>query len=285
MLKSYLCLLLICLRWTFSTQAQELTKKQIRQNRPSYVLIGTGLDVGSFLDLATSPLTYRGVNLNLHLGRLKQDTAREGQFGFSYFGGVYVGGIGNNYSSSIANSIYLSYKRLYQLPLNISKYTNVKVGGEINTLSNFRYNASLQNNGFGMEYFGNLMAVAKVTQDISRDEARTIQIWILKLRLKPKLRNLAFQGSLGLANFNLRNGYAYTGQSQVVNDFHAFEGYNFNKFSGIRVAGQAIYTRYLPNGNGIRWSYTFDALTSGEAVNKFALSRNTLSFTLLFKTN
>lgn len=278
-------LLLISLIWTFPSTAQEFSKKEIRKNRPSYVLMGAGLDAGSFLDLATSPLTYRGVNLNMHLGHLKEDSVIEGQFGFNYFVGLYVGGTGNHYSSSIANGIYLSYKRLYQLPLHLSSNTNLKIGGEINTLSNFRYNASLQNNGFGMEYFGNLMGVIKLTQNISRDEPRTIHIWKVNLHLKPKQRNLSFQGNLGLANFNLRNGYAYTGQSQVVNDFNAFEGYQFNKFSGLRIGGTAAYTRYLNNGNGIRWAYTFDALTSGETVNRFALARNTITFTLLFKTN
>ncbi len=258
--------------------------KKSRKNLPTFVEIGSLVDIGAFKDKATSPLTYHGIGAGLNIGKLKLDTIYEGGSNFCYIGGLYLGGSGDHYSSSIVNSVFIDHTRLYQIKTPLDEIFNFKIGGEINLTGNIRFNPDLQNNSFGIEYFGNLMVTGQVSTDISRDEEKVLRLWFLKYTLKEKSRNISLRGNFGLINTHIRNGYAYTGQSQVINDFELFDRYQFNAFSGLRLGYKVMYTRYLKTGNAIRWAYQFDGFNTPDGVNFFGMTHNTVSFSLLFRT-
>ena len=61
-MKNTLSILFILLFTFVQAQSDDsLTKKQIRKQRPTYLVLTTGLNRSIFRDLATSPLFYRGV--------------------------------------------------------------------------------------------------------------------------------------------------------------------------------------------------------------------------------
>jgi len=283
MKKEFVLILVVCIPLLSLGQNKD-SLKAIRKSRPTYVKVGTGLDFGAFKDAATSPLVYRGLNLDINLGKIKMDTSFESEMDYKYLLGAYIGHGGYQNSASFVNTLFVSYSQLRQVQVPWSNRWNLKVGGAINVTGNIRFNADLGNNNLGYELFGNLLGSAQLKRDLSRKKEKVLHIWFIKYHLKPKSRNLALRLNAGIVNTNLRNGYAYTGQSQVINNFKPFDGYHFNTFTGMRFGSKLIYTKFLKNKNAIRWTYQFDAYSSGGNVNAFGMSHNTLSFALLFNT-
>ncbi len=86
-------------------------------------------------------------------------------------------------------------------------------------------------------------------------------------------------------NSSFRNGFIYSGQSQVLNDAKNFDGYVYKVFSGFRMGSQLDYTRYLKNKNAFQISYLWDAYRTGGQLDKFEMAHHTLRFSLQFNTN
>lgn len=273
----------IGLLYTTSAQDAKAERKAKRKSRPDYAIIGTGIDLLAFTDRATSPLTYSGPGAVLSLGRLRMDSTYEGAFNFHLAGGIFSTVSGSHSSASLSSSLFLSYGRMYSLPIQLSNKWDFKIGGEINLTGNIRNNPQLLNNQFGMEYFGNLLGQAKIIRDISRKNEKTLDLWLFKLKFKPKSRNLGLRLNMGLVNSYVRNGYSYTGQSQIINDYEVFDTYFFKAFSGFRLGYDLIYTRYLQNGNALKWTYTFDGMRTAPGSNEFGIAHNMITFALMFR--
>lgn len=260
-----------------------LSRKEIRKARPTYYDIGWGFNFSVFRDFATSPLFYSGIRSFSSVSRIKSDENRESSFGFQFSSGTHFSVSEENSASSKVSALFLNYGRLHQIPRLSSEKWNFKAGGALDFTTNLRINESFQNNGAGYESFMTFFASAKVTRDISRTEAKIKRLWFLKFKLKPKERELAFRFNLGLMNNTLRNGFAYNGQSAVVNDPKLFDGYVFKTFSGFRASSVLDYTVFLKNNNGLKISYIWDAYKTGGDLDKFEMSNHVLRFSFLFR--
>lgn len=269
----------------FKIEESSLSKKERRKQIPTYYGIAIGINNSKFRDFATSPLFYNGSALQVALSRLKIGNDRAAEFGFSYDFGSYTSNFNENITSSKVNRVELYYSQLYQVELLPSESFNTKVGFLLNSNGNLRTNEALQNNALGVDIFANLLGSIKLTKDISRKVTKEKRIWFFKYKLNERKRNLAFRLNLGLMNSSFRNGYVYTGQSSVLNNPQLFDGYNFNFFSGARASSNLDYTRYLKNKNAVRFSYVWDAYSTGGDLDKFEMAHHTLKFTLLFNTN
>ena len=284
MIKNYLTLFLCIHLFASIGQINDtLTRKQIRKNRPNYIILGTGINRAIFRDLATSPLFYKWMIPNFSLGYKKIDFKKETAFGVNYSSG--------NLSHSIMNSgtnklwaLNLDFYKLYQIEKLSTEKWNYKLGGTVQFTNNFRINEILENNAYGYEGFLNLLFSQKLTRDISRKIEKNKTIWFFNVHRKPRKRELSYQLNIGLINNYLRNGYAYLGQSEVINDFKLLDDYKFEIMKGYRANSVLNYTTYLKNNNALQFSYSWDVFSTGNnnKNNRFEMASHKIQFSLLF---
>jgi hypothetical protein len=258
-----------------------------------YFMPSVGIELISFRDLATSPLFYDGVGLagniawqwehpknetNLALyGTSSTTTSRTPLSAFFQT---------STSSSFLSGSVYVH--SLFTLPSLSNEKRTVQLGGAMANTWNIRSNPSLFNNGFGMESFANLFLSGKGIYDISRKNVVIKDYYLFTRTLQPAKRNLSFQLNIGLLNLNYRPGYAY-------NSDVALDGSNTNplgflldghawKVNGYRLNTQLHYTKYIPNGNGHRWSYIWDIAQAPGRFEPFEMVTHRIQYTLLIQT-
>ena len=284
MIKNYLTLFLCIHLFASIGQTNDtLTRKQIRKNRPNYIILGTGINRAIFRDLATSPLFYKWIIPNFSLGYKKIDFKKEASFGINYSSGNHSHSI-MNYGTTKLWSLNLDFYKLYQIEKLSTEKWNYKLGGTVQFTNNFRINEILENNAYGYEGFLNLLFSQKLTRDISRKIEKNKTIWFFNFHRKPRKRELSYQFNLGLINNYLRNGYAYLGQSEVINDFKLLDDYKFEIMKGYRANSVLNYTTYLKNNNALQFSYSWDVFSTGNnnKNNRFEMASHKIQFSLLF---
>lgn len=274
------------LLFSFGVSGQDVDSSTV-MNRPCYLKLGSGVSRISFRDFATSPLIYDGLSFYVDGSLLHKDAKRESEFQLAYSTGKNIAEASYTATASLIQTFGGYYSRLYQIPSISNSKWNYKVGGMLHITGNYRYNPSLQNNSVGAEIIGNLMGSFKVERNVSRTKHKDKKIWFVKYHLQPRTKDLAFRFNLGIINSSYRNGYAYIGQSGVVNDPTFYDGYSYNMFSGFRMNTALDYTIHLKNQNAVQFSYEWDAYTTGnkDSRNSFELARHILKVSLLFKTN
>lgn len=268
------------------SQEASLTKKEKRKLIPKYIGIGYGINSSAFRDLATSPLFYYGTALQLSLSQLKIDDKREIEFGIFYDFGTYNTDFNDNTSNSNVKRIALSYSRLFRIELFKLKNFSTKIGFLFNGNGNLRNNESLGNDGVGIDIFTNLLGSVKITKDISSSTVEEKKFLFWKYTLSERKKNLNLRLDTGLINTSYRNGYIYSvAQSAILNEQTIFGYYSLKMFSGFRARSSLNYTHYLKNNNAIRFSYVWDAYSTGGDLKKFEMAHHILKFTFLFNAN
>lgn len=275
--------LLFLLPLHLSAQEAPSADVTLKYSRPKYYELGAGLGLSGFRDFATSPLVYSGVSGQFVLGVVRKDQRLESDLAFRYSSGVYSTATDRrDVTSSVVNSVFLSYSRLYRFGPDSGRW-NFKAGGKIDLTGNLRQNVSLENNGLGIETFQTLSGSVKATRDMSRNELMQKKFLFIRYKLKPKKREFSLQVNAPVLNTTFRNGYAYLNQSSITGSNKLFENYKFSAFSGFRMSSALQWTRYLKNGNGIKYSYLWDAYKTGGDLPKFEMSHHTLQVSLLFR--
>lgn len=253
----------------------------------SYIELGAGIGPAVFRDKATSPLFYQGMAMHGILNFLKIADSKETSLGIDIASGISGAHVDEvQVGESIFNSISLWHTRLYQLPGWSDNRWNYMVGGSMITTANLRLNEELQNNSVGFEGFANLMGSFKVSRDVSRLREKHKRLFFINYTLKPRRRSLSYQLNIGVWNNSLRNGYAYLGQSGVVNDPGFLKAYEIQVFSGMRFSSELHYTLHLTGArnNAVRVSYIWDALRTKDGPDAFDMARHAVRFTLLYNT-
>jgi hypothetical protein len=261
------------------------SKKEIRKERPAFYNYGFDLNRYSYRDFATSPLTYAGPAGSLNIARAKIDAKRDFAYGFNIGFGLLF-----NYSVTALPTMFttsLFYSSLHQLNVFSNKRLNLKVGGLVDVPLFVRVNSSLQNNKRGYEIIPTLFGSAQIAWDFSRTKNVSKKFLWIKYEKKERTRELSFRINVGIMNNSVRNGFAYLGQSGVLNEFKPFDGYSFNAFSGFRMGTALNYTLGLKNGskNKIRFTYAWDAIKTGGSYESLEIAAHTLKCTLMFNTN
>ena len=271
----------------FSQDEEPLSNKEKRKNRTTYRGLNyLSLGVGSFRDFATSPLIYSGISLSSGGFKLKIDEERETKFGMPITVGFFGTSVGDHSSSSTLISFSPYYSKLYQIKKWSSDKFNVKVGGMLQATMNLRTNVDLANNGIGLEIIPTLFGSAQGTWDVSRNVDKDKKFLFFKYKLLKRKKSLAFRFNTGLINASYRNGYAYSGQSFLLNEPKAFDGYEFKAFSGFRMSSSLDYTLYSrKTTNAVQISYVWDALRTGGDLDKFEMAQHAIRLTLLFNTH
>ena len=91
-----------------------------------------------------------------------------------------------------------------------------------------------------------------------------------------------------MLNLNYRPGYAYNADVALDGsntDPLAFllDGHVW-KINGYRLGTQLDYTKYIPNGNGHRWSYIWDIAQAPGRFEPFEMVTHRIQYTLLIQT-
>lgn len=277
-------LTIIPFRHSFGQTIIRQSKKQSRMEKSAYVCLGLASNSSKFRDFATSPLNYNGNLTHLSISRLKQNNNKEFELGLSYDFGKMNVNINDQITSSSVKKLDVFYTKLMRFnKLSFNGYIT-KVGFEVKSTGIIRSNPSLQNNSSGIDIFTNILGVAKFTRDISRKTTKAKKLLFIKYRLNERNRDIALRLNLGLINSNARNGFAYTGQGQIINAAKSFDNYKFNIFSGVRLGSQINYTSYLKNKNAVQLSYIWDAYST-KGFDKFQMANHAIKIALLFNTN
>ncbi|MCC5931370.1 MAG: hypothetical protein JJU28_19130 [Cyclobacteriaceae bacterium] len=258
-----------------------------------YRQFSVGMNNPIYRDFATSPLFYNGLGTQLQMAWLKRSDLRERSFEM---------GLGlNGMSARIPESKFIQpksdaffgqlsamYLRLWKLKSLSTEKSNIKLGGIVQSNQNFRLNLNLHNNGIGLEHLTNIMASGQITRDISRKEARQLNFWLFKPRLKEVKRDLRFQFNAGILNLNYRPGYTYIYKEEMVGLetqplSWLLSSYKWS-LNGWRFNTQLEYISYLPNGNARSWSYVWDATNAPGRHEKFQMASHQIRFTYYFLT-
>lgn len=284
-IKTATLLLLIPIGVYAQNEERSLTKKEIRKARSTSIGLTMGLSSSKYRDFATSPLFYSGAPIYFGLSRERLDDQKETHAGISLSSGSYSNEYNRHTAESSVQVLSGYYAQLFKLNKLSSDKLNIKAGGLFTTTANLRINGSLQNNALGIELIPTLFGSIKLTKDISRKEEKQKKFIFIKYRLKERTRNLSFNLNIGLLNSSLRNGFAYAGQSSILNEPKLFDRYEFKMFSGLRMSSALDYTIFLPNKNKVQLSYLWDAYKTGGELDQFNMIMHTFKITLLFNTN
>ena len=268
-------------------QADKPTNKELRKARPNYITVGLGFNRGSMRDLATSPITYKGVLMNYAIGYQRFDDKRDTRVNvrFNHGSQSYFRNTGIPTSSRAQSFIlFVNYAKLYKLNKYSNDKWNFKVGGMLDVMTDARVNQELQNAAVGYEVFNTLFASGKVTRNFVRAELKHKKFLFIKYKLRPRVAKLSYQLNLPLVNGYARNGFAYIG-NESIGESPFFNGYKYKLFSGFRVSSQLAFARQMANGNMWRLAYVWDAYTTGGDHNRLEVANHILEFSLLFHLN
>lgn len=264
--------------YTFSQDS-----KDKNSSRPKYLEIGIQNGYSYHRDLATSPVFYRGATSGTNVHYHRFDSSRDSRFGATLYSGTQRFSVRNESAQSRFTTIQIDISELYAIEKYSQGKYKFKVGGSLMGNFNLRSDPALQNASFGYEVVYNLMGSAKVSRDVSRNREKSGKfLWLIPYNWKPRKRLLSYQLSLGVFNSNVRNGYAYVNQSGLTNQFPIFADYENNLFSGFRMNAVFRYSIYLNNGNALRFSYIWDAYTTGGEVDQFEIANHLFGAALLF---
>ncbi len=275
--------LLLLLTIPINGFSQQFKGEAPRKPNNTYINLSLGKSVSSFRDFATSPLIYRGMPTFISLSRIKQKYNSQNTLGLSYSFGTYSTSVGSERASSSVKTTSGFYSRLYDLDkVRLGKW-KTKVGGLINATTNIRINNSLQNNALGIDVFATAFGSVSFSRDVSRRKAKSKKFIFIPYQLKARRRTLDARFNIGLMNNTFRNGFAYIGQSGVLNESKIFDDYKFKVFSGMRFSTAVDYTIFL-NNNALRLSYLWDAYKTGGSLDKFEMAQHTLGLSFLINT-
>lgn len=255
-----------------------------RKLRPDYVQVGFGLNKGSIRDFATSPVTYKGLQISYSLARLRMDTVKEVKTTLRFINGTYR--FRNTAGTEVKSratlyALYANYYRMYRLNgLSNSKW-NFKLGGMADVNMDVRTNNDLMNAGVGYEVFNTFFLSGKVTHQYRQAEETKKKFLFIRYKARPHVSLWSYQINLPVMNNSIRNGFAYIG-NESLDTFPLFKDYKVRAFSGTRFCSELAYTRQMQNGNLWRVSYLWDAYAAGKSFNRFEMANHIVEFSLLF---
>lgn len=287
MFSKRLFLLLISYILAFTAYSQNeqdtISVSEKKYKRPVFIDLSYGGSYFNFRDFATSPLFYYGVAGDLGLFRYSSDENRESHMGFIIgFGPGKVFGTQRTTSATLGY-LNIIHTELFKLPVDAGDKWQFKGGGMLNLTGNLRNNSSLYNNSLGMEAIGTLFGSLRAGYDVSRVRHKVIDLKLFKINLHPRKREIFLQLNLGMFNATYRNGYAYTQQSGLLNDYSYFKGHRLKIFHGYRLNSSVEYKIHLHNKNIIKLSYLWDAYHTGKETDELEMARHHFLISFLFK--
>lgn len=214
-----------------------------------YLFSDIASGIGSYKDMGTSPLRYRGVSGILAFGYLSENAERtwEYRMNTNYLGGF----IDPNYTLVyFSEEIQLSY--LHTIPVFSRPDIFFKAGGRLSTSMAGAFNPAYENASFNIDLFASMSARAQITYVFERPGKK------LKRHTIPKTQYAAFYNiDLPVLLFNARPKFSYVPDGNgILFDKHYFLG-------GFRMQNKIGIRLFLPNGNAMDITYLWKMFISG----------------------
>lgn len=268
-------LLIICTFFLTSSLIAQSTNQRIYKQVANF-----GLGLSAFRDLATSPLTYRGVTFAVSpISRWKIDDKKEVFFGLDVHFGASLIAVGGESDISFLIAPAINYSRLYALKKLAKKGWDYKIGGKVDVWTLIRTNPSLGNNTLGFELFPTLFGSFKITKSFERHP-------FLRKKRSTKKQSFSLSVDVGLWNNTLRNDFAYTNHTPFFNSRDFLRDYEFQWFNGFRIKTAIDYILYSnKNSNAIKIAYKWEGLHSGRTQDRFAIGIGYIQVALLHRLN
>jgi hypothetical protein len=262
---------------------------QTSEENNKHLSLGTGFSQITFRDIATSPLFYSGMGVNLLASTDISNQNWSHHFGFEGLFGSCNSMIPADmeYSavtSSSLNAINLRYQALRKLTQMSTEKQQFWLGGEALLSTHIRSNESLGNNASGFEILNNYLLSGKYNLNISSLSNST---WIARI-IKSKSINtqdFSISANLGLLNLNFRPGYAYSYDAEMNGSETSGLAYRFSdyalKINGWRLGTKLEYAQKRASGNGFKIAYTWDAVHAPGRYEIYQMAAHSLSYSLL----
>lgn len=261
----------------------------LAEPKSNFHVISTGVSAPSVRDFATSPLFHSGIGGTVGFGFLKRSVRKETMVEMNGGYGLLQAQIPKSdflqptNTSTIVN-VNFRFLQLWQVKIERLNHVNFKLGGAILSTQNIRINSALQNNSLGREHVSNLMLSGQISRDVSRKEAKRLNLLFYKPVLKPVKREVRFQLNAGLLNFNYRPNYAYLFHESMGNaDKTRSNTYQFS-MNGWRLNTELELLKYYQNGNARGISYVWDAANVPGAFESLQLASHTIRYSYYFRT-
>jgi hypothetical protein len=289
--KSGLMLLLLFVGFNQSKAGNEVAASDSVKPAVRYWQSSLGLSNPVYRDYATSPLYYSGVGFNINTGWLKRSAKKERLFEMLISAAPTSAKIpASNYLERSVTSTFtqfsMRYLKLYELK-SLSKGTShYKVGFALLSTQHFRTNKFLQNNALGIENISNVMLAGQYMRDVSRKSEKKVNLLFFKPTLKPVKRDLRFQLSVGVLNFNYRPSYAFAYEGYLTSNTNPLS-WILNNYSwslnGWRTQGELELLTYLEGGNARSWSYVWSAMHVPGRFETFQMAVHQIKYTVFFQ--
>lgn len=250
-----------------------------------------GLGWYTFRDFGTSPLFYDGPGLNLSLANRWSSTRAVSWFNASTHFALTAAKLPqSNFLQAGGSAFFLNFRidggYLRRMPKPAIDRLEVFAGGGLVSDLLLRQNSGLGNAQVGTDVVANLLACGKVSYDVSRQEADTLNLKLIRLRRKPKTQKLDFQLDIGVLNFNYRPGYAYVHDSELTGEpglSWALADHRW-KMNGWRLGTAFGYQRQRSNGNAVRIDYRWEAVHAPGRFHALQFASHQVRFVFMFNT-
>lgn len=218
-----------------------------------FLFSGIGCGSGSYKDVGTSPLTYRGISVIAPFGFFHEKP----KYSFELKTTIsYLGGSAANYYSLNCFSGKLNISYLRSIPLFSEPRLKFQAGGKMSASIAGIYNPAYQNASLNIDYYVSLYAGAKLVYLFERPQ-KDIKFSFLKFHLPHRQYAVHFRLDLPVLLFNglPTFPYVFEDDTDIFNRHYFLGGFHIKSNFGIK--------RYLKNGNAIEISYIWDMLTTG----------------------
>lgn len=250
-----------------------------------------GLGWYTFRDFGTSPLFYAGPGLNLSLGNRWSSVRAESWLNAStHFALTSAKVPQSTFLQAGGSAFFLDFRidggQLRRMRKPPVERLEVFAGGKLVSDLLLRQNSGFGNAQVGTDVLVNLLASGKVSYDLSRQNADTLNLKLIRLRRKPKTQNFDFQLDVGVLNFNYRPGYAYVHDSELTGEpglGWALADHRW-KLNGWRLGTALGYRRQRSNGNAMRIDYCWEAVHAPGRFKALQFASHQVRVVFLFNT-
>jgi hypothetical protein len=248
----------------------------------NFTSITGGLSISPLRDKGTSPLLYTGVLGVFGLDFVSYKNQNLWQVRFTTPDGVYVRATEDDLFSTTGFNFDFraSYERNFE---SKNEKRRQYLGAMIDNWSSFRTNSSFMNAGFAFNNISSLNLTYALEYDLTRKAVERKILGFINYKRKEKHYFLRAQAGLPLFAMMYQPGYTHVGNA-TVNDNALFTDFEWNTYAFPGLSTEISITRLMKNGNQWRYSYHWNAFTTGEAsVNRVDMANHMFLFTLIVK--
>jgi hypothetical protein len=262
------------------------TKKNPNWLYNKYKYNSTTISYFSFKDKATSPLLYSGLAIGTSGGSVLENEKLDQNVLFNFLLGLSSNSFNASNSMATFTKFECYYHLLFNLPQLSNDKWNTKFGFATSITFTARVNAAFGNNSLGLDNMNNLFLSAKSERDISRKQAVIKDFKFFKLKYLPNNHKIGFQTNIGVLNTNYRPGFAYIYSGEIngtnTSTFsNLFSDYKFS-INGFRIINKLYFTKYLQNGNALRYSYDWEYINAPGKFESYQIIIHNFGLALLF---